>query len=123
MATNNLQESDCKVAVAASYCRKVSTGHKLVLNGNDGKKNSLRPLPCEDCFARAAGRKTTPSGMYQHLSSWSAARSAEWDGLVSDNSIINLKVSDFNDRVEEGPKLSMYCNTICTFQVEVYLAR
>ena len=121
MATNSLQASDHKVAVAASYCRKVSTGHKLVLSGNDGKKNSLRTLPCEDCFAKVTGRKVTPSGMYRRLSSWSATKSAERDGLVNDNSITNLKVSSFNDKEEEGPRLSIYCNTTCTFQVEVYL--
>ena len=53
IAMNSLQESDHKLAVAASYCCKVSTGRKLVLSGNDGK-NSLRTLPCEDCFARVA---------------------------------------------------------------------
>ena len=33
---NSLQESDHKLAVAALYCCKVFTGHKLVLSGNDG---------------------------------------------------------------------------------------
>lgn len=121
MTTNSLRESDRKVVVAASYCRRVSIGHKLVLSGKDGKKNSLRTLSCEDCFAKVAGRKATPSCMYRHLSSWSAARSAEWDGLVNDNNITNVKVSNFNDKEDEGPRLSMYCSTIWTSQVEVYL--
>ena len=46
--------------MAASYYCEVSTGHKLVFEGKDGKKNSPRVLPCEDCFARAAGKKATP---------------------------------------------------------------
>lgn len=45
MAANNLQESDHKVAaVAASYCCKASTEHKLVLSGNDRKKTLPREL-------------------------------------------------------------------------------
>lgn len=64
IATNSLLESlGRKVAVRASYCHRVATGHKPVLCGNEGKKNSLRTLPCDDCFVKAAGRKATPSGL------------------------------------------------------------
>ena len=52
-----------KAAVHLSYDFRVSTGHNVVLCGKEGKKNSLRSLPCEDCFTRVAGRKTTPSGL------------------------------------------------------------
>lgn len=86
------------MALAASYCCKVSTGHKLVLCENEGKTNSLKTLPCENYFVRVAGRKVTPSGRYLRLSSWSAAKSAEWDGLVNDKNITNLKVSSLNDK-------------------------
>jgi len=121
--TNSLQESPRKVAVVASYCRKVSTGYKLVFDGKDGKKNSLRVLPYEDCFARAAGKKTTSSGLYRRWSSCKAARSAERDGLVNEKSITNLKVSSFKDKEEDAPIWPMYCRTTCTSQVDLYLGR
>ena len=51
----------------------------------------------------AVGKKATPSGLYRCLSSWSAARSAERDGLVNENSITSLNVSNFKDNEEEAP--------------------
>ena len=56
IATNSLLVSlGQKGAVDFSYCSKVSTGHKMLLCGKDGKKNS-EDLSREDCFASADGR-------------------------------------------------------------------
>jgi len=53
IATNSLVESlGLNSVVAVTYCRSASTGHKFVLCGKDGKKNSLGVLPWEDCFSQ-----------------------------------------------------------------------
>ena len=41
---------------------RVSTRQSSELCRKEGKKNSPSGLPCLDCLASEAGRKTTPSG-------------------------------------------------------------
>jgi len=60
---NNLVTSLSLIgAVKAPYCLSVCMGQTSELCGKEEKK-SLSGLPCFYCFARAAGRKTTSSGL------------------------------------------------------------
>jgi len=49
-------------AIKTSYCLSVCMGQTSELCGKEEKKNSSSGFSCLDCFARAAGRKTTSSG-------------------------------------------------------------
>jgi len=80
------------------YYLSVSTGQSSKLWGKDGKKNSVSGFPCLDCFANAAGRITTSSGLNYQWLSCKEAKYAKQDGLVKANNIASLKERDLSDR-------------------------
>ena len=74
----------------------VLTGHSSLLCGKAGKKNSTNCLLCLDCFDKAVGKTTTPSGLCCLLSKQSEAKSAERDGLIRASSMQHIQHCEFN---------------------------
>ena len=123
VATNNLVSSPLRDSVLETYWFSVLTGHRLILPGNDGKKNSAIGFPWRDCLASPRGRKVTPSGLGCLLATSNCDKSADLDGRVNARRKAVFHVRCFSERDSVLPMDSMWLSTCCTFHVLEYLGR
>ena len=98
---NSWEDLPLKDSVFFKYKRSEKTGHNFVSSGNLAKKNSYTALPGLDCFARAVGKNTAPSGVFLKPIRFSFDKSADLDGRVRASSMTVCKDSPL--RVKLSP--------------------
>ena len=92
-------------SVAASYARRVCTGHSFRLCGKLGKISAIS-LSGLDCLANFVGLNTTPSGMYLLKRRSRLVRSLDLVGLVRASSMVSFVVRSRKSRFALSPRLS-----------------